>query len=97
MLAYNSYYLYNSQRALPVAPGLPADVSPPHHPREVLQSLSACCHSVGLGCWSHVTGRDLLQRPGSPSQLLNVNLNHLINEAWQTKAEDVVEEDWSLI
>ncbi|KAG0152477.1 hypothetical protein CROQUDRAFT_146358 [Cronartium quercuum f. sp. fusiforme G11] len=94
MLAYNCYYIFESQRT---TSGLPSQSTRTHKPREVLQSLYAFCHTPGLGSWSHVTGKELLKRPGNPSQLPEVDLEQLVSEALQIKTEEVVEEDWSLI
>ncbi|KAH9810454.1 UV radiation resistance protein and autophagy-related subunit 14-domain-containing protein [Melampsora americana] len=98
MLAYNTYYLFDSQRpsSLTSQSGV-CQRSHPHKAREVLQSLYACCHSLELGNASHVTGKEVLKRPGSPSELIDIDLSQIVNEALQIKSEDVVEEDWSLI
>lgn len=98
MLAYNTYYLFDSQRSVPsTSQSMASQRSHPHKAREVLQSLYACCHSLELGNASHVTGKEVLKRPDSPSELVDIDLSQIVNEALQIKSEDVVEEDWSLI
>lgn len=106
MLALNAHYLLSTQQAqralLPStsshpSPDKTSHPSPGSKPTELLPNIYSLCHTRPIGHHSHLTGKTLFRRPDDPSDSVCADLQEVIKEVMQSKADDFVDEGWSII